>query len=468
MEKPSVILITVDCLRSDHLGCYGYHRNTSPNIDNLASKGALFLEAISNGGYTPDSFPSILASQLPPLSLDEYRRIMQRSPTLAGVLRQAGYRTAAFHSNPFLAECFHYDNGFDVFEDSLGIFNNLQRRRIKLRLIRKSRGINRLRNTLGALLNLLLFSLGKQREVTAGKLTSRLLSWLDSCRDSCFLWSHYMDVHNPYLPPSKYVRQLLKRRISRRRMIRLHSKQMKAFKLADIRQAEWLSAADIDDLADLYDANIRYVDDNIGRFLESLGSRLENSIIIITADHGDAFGEHGSLGHTSTLYEELVHVPLIMVGPGIKAGTVIREPVELMSLAPTVTDLLALGSVDGFRGRSLLPLMKGAKITAKGTISTRQVPENNQRLISYRTLEWKYIRTECLDEADTILSEEVYDLRNDPREEHNLCDSEAGEVKAFKLEAAAKVLEFKQLKREDEIAYEKERIRAKLRRIPGL
>ena len=106
MKKPDVILITVDCLRSDHLGCYGYHRNTSPNIDSLASKGAIFLEAISNGGWTPDSFPSILASQLPPLSLDEYRRVMQRSPTLAGVLKRAGYETAAFHSNPFLAEYF--------------------------------------------------------------------------------------------------------------------------------------------------------------------------------------------------------------------------------------------------------------------------------------------------------------------------------------------------------------------------
>lgn len=468
MEKPNVILITVDCLRSDHLGCYGYHRNTSPNIDSLASKGALFLEAISNGGCTPDSFPSILASQLPPLSLDEYRRVMQRSPTLAGVLKEAGYETAAFHSNPFLAECFHYDNGFDVFEDSLGMFNNLQRRRVRLRLIRKSRGINKVRNILGALLNLLLFSLGKQREVTAGKLTNRSVSWLDSCYGSFFLWSHYMDAHNPYLPPSKYVRQLLNRRISRYRMIRLHSKQMKTFKRADIRKAEWLSAAEIDDLADLYDANIRYVDDNIGRFLESLGSRLENSIIIVTADHGEAFGEHGSLGHTGTLYEELVHVPLIMAGPGIKAGSIIKEPVELMSLAPTVTDLLALGSIKGFRGRSLLPVMRGTKMTTKGTISTRQVPELNRRLISYRTPDWKYIYTESLEETNTLLSEEVYDLRNDPREEHNLHDSEAGEVNSFKSEAVDKILEFKKLKREEETAYEKERIKAKLKKISRL
>ena len=107
-------------------------------------------------------------------------------------------------------------------------------------------------------------------------------------------------------------------------------------------------------------------------------------------------------------------------------------------------------------------------MTTEGTISTRQVPELNRRLISYRTPEWKYIRTERLDEADTVLSEELYDLKNDPKERHNLYDSEAGEARAFKLEAVNKILEFKKLKREEETAYEKERIRAKLKRISRL
>ena len=109
LETPNIILITIDALRFDHLGCYGYSRDTSPNIDSLASKGALFLEAIANGGWTPDSFPSILASKLPPLDNNEYR--LARKSTLAGLLQGAGYQTAAFHSNPFLSELFHYNEG---------------------------------------------------------------------------------------------------------------------------------------------------------------------------------------------------------------------------------------------------------------------------------------------------------------------------------------------------------------------
>jgi arylsulfatase A-like enzyme len=466
MEEPNVILITVDCLRSDHLGCYGYHRNTSSNIDSLASKGVLFLEAISNGGCTPDAFPSILASQLPPLNLEEYRRVMRRSPTLAGVLKKAGYETAAFHSNPYLAGCFHFDNGFDIFEDNLGTFSNMVKRGLRQYLAGKNRSIGRARRVLGDLLNTLLFSLGKQRWAAAGKLTDISLSWIDGCRGNFLLWSHYMDAHDPYLPPSGYVRRLLNRRISRRRMIRLHSKQMKTYRSIGVGKAEWLSTAEIDDLAALYDANIRYVDDNIGRLMDSLGSRLKNSIIIVTADHGEAFGEHHLLGHHSgTLYEELLRVPLIMTGPGIKAGTVIESPVELMDLAPTVIELLGLDSITGFYGRSLLPLIRGDEITTRGIISTRQVLELNQSLISYRTPEWKYIRTEILNEADTLISEEVYHLTSDPREENNLNGSAVREVKSFKKEALANIAAFKNLKHQQEAAYEKERIRARLRTI---
>ena len=465
MPKPNIVLITIDCLRFDRLGCYGNSRNISPNIDSLASMGALFLQEISNGGRTPDSFPSIMASQLPPLSPEEYGQLMQRGPTLAALLRESGYQTAAFHSNPFLAKFFHYDNGFDVFEDDLGILNNLQRRRVRLRLARKGKGFSKLRNQLGAILNIVLYSLGKQRDVTAESLTKRAVSWLNTCTGSFFLWPHYMDAHNPYLPPMKYVRRFCKRRVSRYRMIKLHSKQIKTFRNAEIRKADWLSPAEIDTLAQLYDANIRYVDDNIGRFIDSLGSRLEETLVIVTADHGEAFGEHNWLGHGSTLYEELLRVPLIMVGPGIKAGTVVKETVELIDLAPTVAELVGIGSVEGFRGKSLLSVMKGNQKTSEGTISTIVIPEFRQRLISYRKPEWKYIRTESLDDTNTVLMEELYDLSTDSQERHNLHGSGDEKARVFELAAINKIQEFKQLKGEEKTAYERERIRARLKKL---
>ncbi|MFC1992491.1 sulfatase [Chloroflexota bacterium] len=467
--KPNIILITIDSLRLDRLGCYGYSRNTSPNIDNLAAKGALFLEAISNGGRTPDSFPSLLASRLPPLDPKEYRGIMQRGPTLAGLLREAGYRTAAFLSNPFLAKFFHYDNGFDIYEDSLGILKRHAEQGFIGPSFRKFRLLRKMRIRLGSIFNLLLFSLGRQRDVTADKLTTRAISWLDTRPGGFFLWPHYMDVHYPYIPPSKCVRNLLNRNISRYRMVRLYTKQLKTFRnvdVRDVRKVEWLSTSEIATLSDLYDASIRHVDDNIGRLIDSLGSRLENTLIIVTSDHGEAFGEHNFLGH-GTLYEELVRVPLIMAGPGIKTGTVVKEPVQLMDLPPTIVDLVKLGGAKGFHGRSLLPGMKGEPLVTDGAIATKSIPELGQRLISYRTTQWKYIRTETLEKADTLLLEELYDLKSDPAELHNLHGQAEGEAKAFELGAIDKIMEFKKVKGAQNIAHEKERIKARLKSLPG-
>ncbi len=467
MEKPNILLLTIDCLRADHLGCYGYSRDTSPNIDRLASKGALFLEAISNGGRTPASFPSILASQLPPLEWEEHKQIMQRAPTLAGILKKAGYQTAAFLSNPFLTKFFHYDKGFNVFEDDLGIISDQTLKKPKRALLRKSKVLGKIRILLGRILNLTLFWAGKQRDATAEKLTGRAVSWLKNCPSSFFLWSHFMDAHYPYLPPSKYVHQICNRHISKYRIFNLYYRRLKSLRIADFRNADWLSQSEIDTLIDLYDANIRYIDDSIGKLLDSLGSRLKNTIIIITADHGEAFGEHNSLGHC-TLFEELVHVPLIMVGPGIKAATIVNEPVNLLDLAPTITDLVGIDSIKGFRGRSLLPVVSGEEGVTDGTIMTNIIYESRLRLLSYRTPEWKYIRTESMDEAGTVLSEEVYDLRNDPKEKYNLQGSENGHAKTFELEAVNKILEFKRLKREEKIAYEKERIKERLSKLPKL
>ena len=118
MGAPNIILITIDSLRYDHLGCYGYHRNTSPNIDALAARGVKFMQAISNGGNTAYAFPSILASALPPLGKTESKAGFKASATLSGLLRSDGYSTAAFHSNPLLSHFYGYGEGFDIFDDS--------------------------------------------------------------------------------------------------------------------------------------------------------------------------------------------------------------------------------------------------------------------------------------------------------------------------------------------------------------
>ena len=136
-KETNAILITIDCLRADNLGCYGYHRDTSPNINNLASKGALFTQVVSSGGGTPEAFPSILASLPPALHQDDWG-LPQRSATLAKTLKGSGYQTAAFHSNAYLSKFYGFHQGFDTFFDNTGTVRHSAKRKISRWLTSKS------------------------------------------------------------------------------------------------------------------------------------------------------------------------------------------------------------------------------------------------------------------------------------------------------------------------------------------
>lgn len=457
-QRPNIILITIDALRFDHLDCYGYHRNTSPYIGSLAAKGALFSQAISNGGQTPDAFPSILASAQPRVA--HFGSMSKPRTMLAEKLKEVGYQTASFHSNPLLSRYHGYDRGFDLFIDSLGE-SGLFRRRIWVRT--KVGSLHRLTNKtlskLSKILSPVLSRVGQEPIITAEMINSRALSWLKEHRKGFFLWLHYMDVHSPYLASPQYLRQFHDQTVTHRKIIKLCREMLE--------DPAKLSPDEVTTLINLYDAQIRYVDDNISSLLTSLDVDLTNTIIIITADHGEEFGEHGKFGHRS-LYDGIMRVPLMIVGPGIKAGTVVNKQVSLIDLAPTITDLVGIDSVPHFQGQSMLPVMKGVESAAQGTISTFNELGSGRRYIAYRTPEWKYIRTEGLGEVNTLISEELYNLRDDPKEGRNLYGLGDGEAKAFKLKAVNKIMELKRLKREEETAYEKERIRARLKKIPKL
>ncbi len=468
VNAPNVILLTIDCLRFDHLGCYGYSRDTSPNIDNLASRGVLFLEAISNGGKTAFAFPSILASALPPLKQDEYREILQRSTTLAELLKEAGYHTAAFHSNPCLARPFSYGKGFDIFEDSLGKMDAVRKQRFKLEMklitmlkplkaLRFGRSVIRFLAKLWRLPDIFSSFMAGPPIIRAEELTNQALQSLAAQRGKFFLWLHYMDVHRPYMPFSKYLSQFRTQPVSRRKMVTLFHKILE--------NPDQISPSEVTTLVDLYDADIKYVDDVVGRLLDSLGGDLPNTIVIITADHGEEFGEHGEFGH-ETLYDGLVHVPLIMAGPGIKGGTLVKQQVSLVDLAPTIANLIGIDNAQGFQGESLLPVIKGEREAINGTISTTFSP--GRRLIAYRIPSWKYILTERLDASEVVVAEEVYDLRSDPDETRNLHGLDVEKAERFELEARNKLLQFKQLKTEEKMAYEKQRIKARLKKLEKL
>lgn len=416
-KQPNVILITVDGLRADHLGCCGYDGNTSPNIDNLASTGALFQQAISNGGGTPEGFPSILASALPPLHHDEFSEILKRSTTLPEVLRRNGYATAAFHSCPFLTRSFHYDKGFSTFVDNMRPLGRIHEWQVRRFL---SNPKSRFYELLGLFFDLLV--IGGLHIANSDKINSRVVSWLKKNHQKFFIWIHYMDTHR-MSTSLKVLRRFGLRPISRFGRLALHRRAKNHPNL--------LSEHDLQLLVEQYDASIRYVDNCIGSLLYELGGRLANTITIVTGDHGDEFGEHGNFGHR-TLYDEILRIPLIINGPGISAQILVKEQVSQLDIAPTIVDLLNLGEVEGFRGESLLPAMKGKKRGEKGTINASIEPKKGERRLSYRTEGWKYIRTEKL-ESTEVIQKELYDLRNDPKELRNLEGTEKEKEREFEL-----------------------------------
>jgi arylsulfatase A-like enzyme len=460
---PNVLLVTIDSLRFDHLSCYGYARDTSPNIDKLATAGTLFSEAISSGGGTPSAFPSILASALPPINYNERKTIMQHHTTLAEVLRKSGYSTAAFNSNPFLTRLYGYNKGVDKFEEGwdtpkIWVIREWLVERVLSR--GPSKSLLQFLAKLDKYFESIYFTLGGHPTFPAEQISAQAISWLSSQKSNFFLWLHYMSVHNPYMPPQKYIRQLNATPVSRHKMSTLWRK------LAI--DPKTLSPAEMLTVNDLYDASIKYVDDAIGQLLDKAGKKLKNTIIIITGDHGDEFGEHGKAGHM-TLYDGIVHVPLIISGPGIEAGDIVKEQVGLIDLAPTIIDLIGLGKVQAFRGESLLPMLKGKPKVSRGIICAISPAVSSQEvIIAYRTPEWKYIRTESTIIPDTVLTEEFYHLKDDPREKVNLAGLETAAAQEFKAEAAAALAELKKTKTEELTALEKERVKRKLGKIARL
>jgi arylsulfatase A-like enzyme len=455
MVTPNIILITVDSLRRDHLGCYGYSRNTTPRIDVLASKGIRFLEAISSGGQTPQAFPAILASALPPLEKVQSSVMLRQDLVLAELLKQAGYYTAAFHINPYLSCFYGYNRGFDFFDDGFSQSDPKGWWLWARRLADTQAGLmgKMINRALPMIRPFFLRVLLWHPLIDAEEINRRALSWVENCEGNFFLWLHYMDVHHPYMPSDSYLSQFSDQHISRRKKMALHDKMLK--------NPQQLSRFEIETIVNLYDASIRYVDESIGMLLDSIEEHLPNTLVVITADHGDEFREHGKFSHES-VYDEILRVPLVMVGPGIKGGMVVRQQVGLIDLAPTIVEFAGIGRVPSFRGRSLLPLIEGSEANSEGLVSTYVHPEG-WAMVAYRVPDWKYMRTERLD--GTLLSEAIYDLNNDPSEASNLYGGNNEAANRFKLEAEQKIAQFKQIKVGQATAYEKQRIKAKLKKV---
>jgi arylsulfatase A-like enzyme len=340
-RTPNVILIVVDTLRADHLSIYGYPRTTSPNIDRLASHGILFENAIAPSVNSLPSHASIFSGLYPHSHGTEWNKpLAYRNgsfPTLAGVLRSNGYVTAGFSANLFwVTSAYGFNRGFIHFEDYFRSVDDMFLRTLYGRLIQKY-----------VLQHLGFEDIPARRH--AADINRSVFNWFDSLqKEPYFLFINYIDVHDPYLPPEPYRREF--------------SKSVNPGGILNCSVGRCdpdLTTTQLQTEEEAYDGGISYVDDQINQLLDGFQKKglLDNTLVIITSDHGEAFDEHGMYLHDNCLYREVIHVPLILIWPGqLPENVQVARPVTIAALPATVMDLLGEKNQKEFSIQSLRPL----------------------------------------------------------------------------------------------------------------
>jgi arylsulfatase A-like enzyme len=336
--RPSIVLIVIDTLRADHLGAYGYPRPTSPVLDALAAEGTLFADVTAPSSWTRPSVGSLFTSRLP----SEHGAVSVREsldpdlPTLAERLRDSGYQTLGVSGNfPHVHKKSGLARGFETFV-SLALSVDTPRHDTLMR-------IPLWPNAPGTPL----------RAPTADEVNERVFAELPDPGDRpLFLYVHYMDPHSGYLAPEPF-RELFDRGSeavpSRPEATADYLVDLAAGR-AEAQQGER------ERLVDLYDAEIRYVDTEIGRLLAELDVRGygRNTVVVVLSDHGEEFEDHGGWFHGITLHRELLRVPLIVHDRRGQLETgVRRDPVELLDVPVTLLALAKVAAAPGMRGRSL-------------------------------------------------------------------------------------------------------------------
>ncbi len=263
-ERPNLILISIDCLRPDHMGTYGYHRDTTPHIDRFAQDGVVFETAIATSSWTLPTHMSMLTGLVPSFHrATKWEKLDPSVPYLPEVLSAHGYRTTGVASWVYVSQIYGFERGFHLYE----VMEN---------------------------------------PLASDVVDAALQQLVRNKGQSHFLFMHLLDPHWPYLPPREFLE-------------RFGPRPRDISDLQDLiaRSKPPPSAMETQEIIQLYDSEIAYTDQELGRFFEELKSLglYDDSIIIVTADHGEAFYEHGHWQHSQTLYDEIVRIPLIVKWP---------------------------------------------------------------------------------------------------------------------------------------------------------
>lgn len=428
MFKPNVILLTIDGLRADRLGYAGYNRNSTPNIDVLAKESVNFSCAFSTAPVTLHSFPSILTSTYP-LDYQGPKKIARPRVLISEVLKENGYLTAAFHSNHFLSGLFGYDKGWDFFEAGVDphFFTPKRAKQGKISTFLKNLfreiylsifpHVYFLVRYLVYKLKGSHFKLPYAKASAISQVAKEFISASRNQEKPFFVWLHFMDVHQPDLPKDYYLKE---------RPLKYYEYVSTDFwgvwKIYSRKKAfqRFVAKNLAKRISGFYDSGIEYLDRQLGdlfNFLKEQGV-YDNSIIILSADHGNEFMDHQGLGHCDKLYNELLHVPFLIKATGQNSKNVSRR-VSLLDLAPTVCDLLNIKKPPAFKGKSLLhdfegPIFHQTIAEAKGPEDLLRQENKEQRKIACQHRNFKYIWN------NKNRTEELFDLLQDPKEQNNL------------------------------------------------
>jgi arylsulfatase A-like enzyme len=390
IHKPNVMLIVIDTLCADHLGCYGYSRNTSPNVDMLAKEGVLFENAFAQVPWTLPSIMSIMTSLYPSvheldLPANSGRKLDEERKTLAEYLNEKGYRTGAFVGAGGNVSANFHSQGFDFYDDEISYSS---------------------RYNYLILLNMIGRGLGFYSSRLADSTADLASYWLDRNEHKpFFLFVHCFDPHDPYGSPEPFTK--------------MYSNNYKGtikpgacgedlhFVTLNMNQD------DIDFVVALYDGEISFFDDQVGKLIKKLKDLglMENTLIVLTSDHGEEFWEHGGVEHGRVNYDESIQVPLIIRHPSFEHKRVDTQA-QLIDIMPTILDYLNI-PIDGeAQGVSLFPLLKGHGIKELPAFSETKLP--GPKPLAIRTRNYKFI----INTEDG--SEELYDLLKDPGELNNI------------------------------------------------
>jgi len=385
----NVILLTTDSLRADCVGPRGEDPSVTPHLDELRRDSVDFSCACSASSYTWGVFASVFLSAYPATVTTRRGVLVAQRPTLAELLQRNGYMTAGFNSNPFISTGFGYGRGFDLLDDGLVLKGARIPDWIYPLLARAQRMVMR------------------QPYLSAAAINRKAARWLrQTCkhRRPFFLWLHYMDVHGPYQ--------------SKRGLTYLNKLRAEWLWRKACATPEKISPREHEELLRFYREEIAYADHHIGLLLALLRQLgvCDSTIIILCADHGDEFREHGRYSHWRQLYDELVRVPLIIRHPEGQRGLSVDTPVGLVDILPTIVDMLSLEADSSqFVGQSLWSLLRdGDTRGLSGFVVGDATPDRDDTIVSIRTDLWKLIIDSTKGGA------ELYDLERDPGEQVNV------------------------------------------------